>query len=81
MHVTDCKHLCGGIRGELEHLPCLKEDCTKIGVVGDDDWCNVCWLSELSSEPCVLLSCNHVFHYNCIKNQIDQGYKSMSAFL
>ncbi len=28
--------------------------------------CGICYTCELSEEPCVRLSCGHVFHANCV---------------
>ena len=77
MHTHDCKHLCGGVRDEQTHLPCLKEDCAKPGDPEADDYCNICWVEDLASAPCILLTCGHIFHHACIKTRIDRGYESL----
>ena len=42
----------------------------------EDDFCTVCWVSELGSEPCIKLTCGHVFHLNCIKSIIEKRWTS-----
>ena len=31
-----------------------------------DELCNICYTCELREEPCVQLSCGHIFHANCV---------------
>lgn len=32
----------------------------------ESELCGICYTSELSEEPCVRISCGHVFHANCM---------------
>ena len=32
----------------------------------ESELCGICFTSELSEEPCVILACGHVFHANCL---------------
>ena len=72
----DKKHLCGGIKGEVEHLPCLKEECRPAGHTTGEDYCNICWTEDLQSMPSISLGCGHIFHYQCIKQRVDGGFQS-----
>ena len=44
--------------------------------ITEDSFCTICWISELSAEPCVKLGCGHVFHINCIKTIIENKWTS-----
>lgn len=72
-----CKCPCGGVLGEMECLPCLKEGH---GVSGEsqtmNDFCSICFTESLKSSPCVLLDCGHVFHYECILKRLDEEWSS-----
>ena len=35
--------------------------------------CNICKLPTIKSDR-VILNCNHVYHYNCIKNNITKMF-------
>lgn len=74
-----CGHVCCGFRDETQCLPCLEADCvtaynakqpTKQTMVlegqNTDEYCSICWSQCLGQEPCVLLTCRHIFHLNCI---------------
>jgi E3 ubiquitin-protein ligase MYCBP2 len=79
----DCHHLCGGILHEEVCLPCLHEDCfeksKESGKYGEltqegSDYCNVCWVEEISSSPSIHLVCGHIFHYKCILDRIKKRW-------
>ena len=74
--VTKCKHLCGGVKGEKKCLRCLKPDCCEDGSTTNEDYCNICWVEDIASAPSVELTCGHVFHFNCIKQRVDEGWSS-----
>merc|ERR1712130_954222 len=62
-----CGCMCGGVRGEKEHLPCLKHDFeTDIG----EDYCPICYVEGLNEAPCIKLQCNHIAHFQCTKDKI-----------
>ena len=42
-----------------------------------DDMCNICFTSELGSDPCVKLECGHVFHAECVKDLIKHRWSSL----
>lgn len=44
--------------------------------VNEDEYCTICYISGLGSEPCVKLGCRHVFHVNCIKELIQKRWTS-----
>eukprot|EP01096_Ripella_sp_DP13-Kostka_P006733 TRINITY_DN2430_c0_g1_i1.p1 TRINITY_DN2430_c0_g1~~TRINITY_DN2430_c0_g1_i1.p1 ORF type:complete len:685 (+),score=256.80 TRINITY_DN2430_c0_g1_i1:184-2238(+) len=72
--VTPCHHLCGGVRGEKNHLRCLKPQCCPDpDSQTADDYCNICWVEPLGAAPTVELSCGHYFHYHCIEHRLLQG--------
>ena len=50
-----------------------KKDTRKITQEGDD-FCNICWIDELSAAPCVWLGCGHMFHYECVKEKLDRRW-------
>lgn len=69
-----CGHLCGGVLQEESCLPCMEPECAGLHGNTRDDFCNVCWVADLGSAPCVLLGCGHTFHAECIRGQVQQGY-------
>jgi len=66
--VMDCGHLCLGTRGESTCLGCL--DCNSCDGQSATDYCNICWVSDLTAAPCVRLKCGHIFHMHCIVEKI-----------
>jgi len=51
-----CGHLCNGVRGEEDCLPCLLQGCagTSDKLKQDaDDMCMVCYTEGLSCAPCI----------------------------
>jgi len=67
-----CEHYCGGVLKEKHCLPCLhcKSDLGQTG----DDYCNICWTEDLKSAPAIQLKCGHIFHYQCIENQLTKKW-------
>ena len=83
--ILDCGHPCIGIKNETKCMDCIHSDCIKLnnnknGELGSmqssDDYCNICWVDPLSSESCIKLECNHIFHYNCILNKLNKKWPS-----
>lgn len=77
----DCGHPCRGFKNEVDCLPCLDPECSgkNIGLPGDIDtesFCNICWVSGLGSEPCIMLGCKHVFHLGCISKQLEKRWST-----
>ena len=73
----DCGHICNGVQGESQNLPCLVQDCIQFQIdiceaseqmlnCAEGELCGICFTSELSEEPCVRISCGHVFHAECL---------------
>ena len=62
-----CGHLCDGVRGEVVCLPCIHPGCTahkeSRAKMDREDEC-MCYTGSLSEEPCIMLECGHVLHYN-----------------
>eukprot|EP00657_Telonema_sp_P-1_P011761 TRINITY_DN7289_c0_g1_i1.p2 TRINITY_DN7289_c0_g1~~TRINITY_DN7289_c0_g1_i1.p2 ORF type:complete len:195 (+),score=50.13 TRINITY_DN7289_c0_g1_i1:166-750(+) len=70
-----CGHMCCGVVGEVECPPCLEVDCASESELPvRDDFCNMCWVADLGSAPCIVLGCGHVFHAHCIRGQLQKGY-------
>eukprot|EP01087_Luapelamoeba_hula_P013862 TRINITY_DN3_c1_g1_i1.p1 TRINITY_DN3_c1_g1~~TRINITY_DN3_c1_g1_i1.p1 ORF type:complete len:963 (+),score=199.31 TRINITY_DN3_c1_g1_i1:100-2988(+) len=65
-----CGHMCGGVVGEKDCLPCIHRDCSTLGQ-NADDFCNICWIEDLGSKPSLLLGCGHLFHAKCLKERIE----------
>lgn len=73
----NCGCPCGGVRGEEECLPCMKEEHKPYDIgQSPDDFCNICFTESLGSSPCIQLDCSHVFHFECIKKRLDEGWSS-----
>ncbi|KAJ8905205.1 hypothetical protein NDN08_001714 [Rhodosorus marinus] len=66
----DCGHDCNGYAGETTHVSCLVEGCVSRSRFqsGKDD-CAIC-LDALDEEPCIELSCGHIWHLDCLKSQL-----------
>jgi len=65
-----CGHVCCGVRGEEPCLPCL-HGCDNGGghkplSQSHEDPCDICF-AFLEEEPCVRVSCGHVFHARCAR--------------
>lgn len=73
----ECGCPCGGIRGEEECLPCLLDDHRPADINQSScDFCNICFTESLSSSPSICLDCGHIFHYECIKKRLEEGWSS-----
>lgn len=66
--VHQCGHTCGGIKDEVNCLPCL-HGCSKQSSLKQDadDMCMICFTEALSAAPSIQLQCGHVFHFTCCK--------------
>lgn len=50
----DCSHVCGGIKGEMNCLPCLLGCSADATLKQDaDDMCMICFSEALSAAPCL----------------------------
>eukprot|EP01095_Lingulamoeba_sp_RSL-Kostka_P009076 TRINITY_DN3106_c1_g1_i1.p1 TRINITY_DN3106_c1_g1~~TRINITY_DN3106_c1_g1_i1.p1 ORF type:complete len:449 (-),score=163.39 TRINITY_DN3106_c1_g1_i1:81-1427(-) len=78
--ILDCGHFCGGIRDENEHLTCLESECEAFQQSGlnqnGEDFCNICWVEDLSSSPSLQVKCGHIFHYNCLRQKMKEKWPS-----
>ncbi|XP_046683725.1 E3 ubiquitin-protein ligase MYCBP2 isoform X4 [Homalodisca vitripennis] len=73
MHV--CGHLCSGISGETECLPCLHGCSGDLTLKQDaDDMCMICFTEALSCAPAIQLKCGHVFHLHCCRNVLSKRW-------
>ncbi|CAL4142860.1 unnamed protein product, partial [Meganyctiphanes norvegica] len=75
VRTLDCNHLCGGIKGEDECLPCLHgcSNCPSLKQDADD-MCMICFSEALSAAPAIQLECGHVFHAHCCRNVLKQQW-------
>jgi len=70
-----CGHACAGVRGEEVCPPCLTcgndadGEISPLNVIGED-LCSYCF-DTLNAEPCVVLDCQHVFHFQCLKRMLE----------
>ncbi|KAJ1346815.1 hypothetical protein KIN20_001718 [Parelaphostrongylus tenuis] len=68
-----CGHLCGGIAGEKECLPCLV--CHVEGTAQDgNDVCVICFTDRLCAAPCIRLECGHLLHYHCVRAVLEKRW-------
>ena len=77
-----CQHKCGGVAGDKTCLPCLEPECVAMQetvppLPTKDDLCNICYTSELGSDPCVQLGCGHIFHATCVKDLIRHRWSTL----
>ena len=72
-----CKHSCCGVAHETRCLPCLDPECIEEGKVSKDDLCNICFTSELSTDPAVKLGCGHIFHAQCVRDLFTHKWSSL----
>jgi len=81
--ILPCGHYCGGVDKETTCLPCLNENCISQTTNNNtdqepkqnaDDLCNMCWVEDLGSAPCLQLECGHIFHHECIMNTLDKRW-------
>ena len=69
-----CGHMCGGVKDEKEHLPCL-HGCQESELKQDgDDMCMVCYTDSLFAAPSVQLKCIHVFHFHCTLKSLESKW-------
>jgi len=40
----------------------------------NSDFCNICWVEDLGSAPCIQLDCGHIFHHSCATSKISNGW-------
>jgi hypothetical protein len=70
--IMPCGHVCIGVRDEAKCIGCLQ--CPDAKSSGNsacgNDYCNICWTTDLKSAPCILLDCGHVFHHHCLEQKI-----------
>jgi len=81
MRSHECGHDCFGCRDErsTECPPCLVAECVEAREARGEktvnqtreDMCTICSVGSLGSEVCVKLKCGHVFHKECVRQQLD----------
>ncbi|EGG21972.1 hypothetical protein DFA_01858 [Cavenderia fasciculata] len=72
-----CGHNCCGISGETKCPPCLVDDCPYANQTQkSSDYCNICWVEELGSSPCIQLECGHIVHLECCKKKLAGKWNS-----
>ena len=74
-----CGHRCAGVKGETECLPCLQPECVveNSQLPPGDDFCTICYTSELQEEPSVQLTCGHILHANCVLELLKHKWSSL----
>ncbi|CAB3398193.1 unnamed protein product [Caenorhabditis bovis] len=71
--VHSCGHFCGGIKDEVDCLPCMT--CKRSDANQDsDDVCVICFTERLGAAPCIRLECDHIFHYHCVRMILDRRW-------
>ena len=70
-----CAHMCGGVKEEVAHLPCL-HGCQKEATLKQDgeDMCMICYTDSLFAAPSVQLKCGHVFHFHCTLRSLESKW-------
>lgn len=75
-----CGHPCYGSAAETKCLPCLEPECIEkmnqavAPKENKDDFCNICWCTSLGQAPSLKLSCGHIYHTECLKQQISNRW-------
>ena len=72
-----CGHACGGVAHETQCLPCLEPECQRNTRANKDDLCNICFTSELGSDPAVKLGCGHIFHAQCVRDLFHHKWSTL----
>ena len=75
-----CGHQCNGVKNEHSCPPCLDPACAPNhykGGVNADDMCRICYTYELGAEACSRLSCGHIYHTNCLINQLKAKWSTL----
>ena len=74
-----CGHKCGGVVQEKTCLPCLEPACQtqNNARANKDDLCNICYTSELGSDPAVKLGCGHIFHAQCVRDLFKHKWSTL----
>lgn len=72
-----CGHRCCGVKSETSCLPCLEPHCLGSGSSHHQlvpvQECQICW-EMLRSGPCIQISCGHLYHLDCAKERVRQGF-------
>lgn len=70
-----CGHVCGGVRDEVNCLPCLHGCASSSDLKQDaDDMCMICFTEALSACPAIQLICGHLFHLHCSANVLKRKW-------
>lgn len=75
-----CGHPCRGVAGETQCMPCLEPECiekmdpAKRPNVCADDFCTICYATAVGQEPCVMLDCGHIQHFECVLMQVQKRW-------
>ena len=78
----ECGHKCTGVKNEEQCLPCLQPECaaadeSNTNLPSSDELCTICYTCELQEEPCVQLSCGHIFHANCVLELLKHKWSTL----
>lgn len=73
--VYPCGHHCIGVRDEPRCMGCMDEECIDgLAPQTSGDRCMICHTETLGESPCVQLNCGHVFHCECIRLKLRNGW-------
>ncbi|CAC5424238.1 MYCBP2 [Mytilus coruscus] len=66
-------HPCRGLKDENACLPCLScNDANQKHTA--NDMCMICYTEPLHSSPCIKLECDHIFHYDCVRQILEKRW-------
>ncbi|XP_052077504.1 E3 ubiquitin-protein ligase MYCBP2-like [Mytilus californianus] len=66
-------HPCRGLKDENSCVPCLS--CNNANQKHTaNDMCMICYTEPLPSFPCIKLECDHIFHYECVRQILEKRW-------
>lgn len=75
--ILPCGHKCSGVVGEQVCPPCLSKDCPFRNT--STEKCPICF-DPIEKYPTIELTCQHLFHYHCIKKYINSKNETDLTF-
>eukprot|EP01103_Thecamoeba_quadrilineata_P003014 TRINITY_DN1284_c0_g1_i1.p1 TRINITY_DN1284_c0_g1~~TRINITY_DN1284_c0_g1_i1.p1 ORF type:complete len:639 (-),score=104.11 TRINITY_DN1284_c0_g1_i1:61-1977(-) len=68
-----CGHPCSSTNRLPNECFCLSPSCSKSSQTSED-FCNICWVEDLASAPCLRLDCSHIFHMQCLEKRLSSRW-------